>query len=442
MRLPLHMAERRISALNGGALDRRVAFYAARFAGQAAQTLFLAALLVVAARSADAAIGVSGLLIAGLLPSILLGIPAGALADRLHPSRAYIAGAALRVLPVLGALLLVHDAKAALVAALLAASVAQLFNPAELALVRSIHGRNAGASHSLLVLLQYIAQGVGALALGPALYFLGGPQAMFAGALAIYGVFLVLAIAAAWRLEAVAPVPHRHVTIRAACRFFLDEPRARAAVVAISLKTAVWRGVFVALPLYVQSSVGLGNEAIAFVVAPGVVGALLGLAWCARNVNPDTAESAMRLSIMAMVVGVLALAVLDYGVQAAVLITQVGLLVRFEASLNTTFIIALPAAFLIGLGFVGALIGGRVALTGTAPEGQQARTFAVQGTITECLLLLPLLLTGVGTETVGARATLGALGLVAAGAFLLVEVPRLLRRPPLATAAGAEAAVS
>ena len=70
---------------------------------------------------------------------------------------------------------------------------------------------------------------------------------------------------------------------------------------------------------------------------------------------------------------------------------------------------------------------GRVALTGTAPEGQQARTFAVQGTITEVLLVLPLLLTGVGTETVGARATLGALGLVAAGAFLLVELPRFMR---------------
>ena len=401
----------------------------------------MAALLVLAARSSDAALGVSGLMVAGLVPSILLGIPAGVLADRLRPDRAYIAGAALRLLPPVAALLLVHDAKTALIAALFSSSVAQLFNPAEMALVRSMHGRSAGGSHALLVVLQYGAQGLGALALGPALYFLGGPRAMFAGALVLYSGFFALALIAAWRLDAVVAVAGRgHITIRAACRFFVEEPRARAAVVAISLKTAVWRGVFVALPLYVHSSVGLGNEALVFVVAPGVVGALLGLAWCARNVSPDTAEETMRLSVVAMLVGVLALAVLDYGLEAAVFITQVGPLVRLEASLNTTFIIALPAAFLIGLGFAGALIGGRVALTGTAPEGQQARTFAVQGTITEVLLVLPLLLTGVGTEMVGARATLGALGLVAAGAFLLVELPRLLGRgtgPPEMAAAPA-----
>jgi hypothetical protein len=97
--------------------------------------------------------------------------------------------------------------------------------------------------------------------------------------------------------------------------------------------------------------------------------------------------------------------------------------------MNTSVVIALPASFVLGLAFSGALISARVTLTGTAPVGQQARIFATQGTLTEALLVLPLLLTGVGTEVAGARATLGAIGIVAVLAGLILELPRFRAFP-------------
>jgi len=92
--------------------------------------------------------------------------------------------------------------------------------------------------------------------------------------------------------------------------------------------------------------------------------------------------------------------------------------------LSLLFAVAIPVAFLLGLCLSGVLIAARVALTETAPIGQQARVFAVQLTLTESFIALPLLLMGVGTTFAGARPTLGVLALVMVAAFALVEVDR------------------
>jgi MFS family permease len=410
-------------------VNRRFAFYSARFTGYAAQTLLMAALLITASGSPGAAIGLSALMAATLIPEILFGVPAGALADRLHPGRAYIVGAALRLIPAALALVILGDARIALGIAFLAAAGNQLFNPAEMAVVREMSGPSSARPHSALVVLQYVAQGLSAVAFAPALYFMGGTGAIVGVAMIGHVVFFGFAFMAARGLDAGSPAAKvKHAPIAESFRFLMREQSARLAIVTGAIRTAVSRGVFVALPIYIHSDIGLGKEAIAFVVAPGVVGALIGVAWSARNITPATAASTMRLASVAMVVGILALAVLDYGLEAAVYMTHVGPLVRFEASLNTTFILALPAAFLLGLAFAGAIVSSRVALTAHAPEGQQARVFAVQGTATESLLILPLLLTGIGAETVGARATLGALGLVGATAVVFMELPYLAAR--------------
>ena len=103
--------------------------------------------------------------------------------------------------------------------------------------------------------------------------------------LALAAVFVVLGlIAAAFffilaiRLarQAGGREPHAHAAhafaFRPTLRFLASDERARCAVGALALKTAVSRGVVVALPLYVRSDADSGNLAIGCLVLHGAQG--------------------------------------------------------------------------------------------------------------------------------------------------------------------------
>jgi hypothetical protein len=185
----------------------------------------------------------------------------------------------------------------------------------------------------------------------------------------------------------------------------------------------------VALPLYLSHDLGLGKSALIYLLLPGVAGVVAGLAWAAPAVTKARAAWFMRASLLGLAVGVFALAALDYGLIAVFEYSRIEVLVHFDVTVNTTFVVALPVAFLIGLCISLSQVAGRVALTETAPAGQQARVFAVQSTLTESLIVLPLLLMGVGTQYAGARPTLAAIGLLSALAFAAIEHPRFRRVP-------------
>ncbi len=187
---------------------------------------------------------------------------------------------------------------------------------------------------------------------------------------------------------------------------------------------------------------GVGNIAFGALVGVGVVGAIAGLVWSSRGIGERTANETMRLGMLGMAAGALALAVLDYGVLGVATASQIGPIIRLEASLNTTYLVAMPAAFLLGLSFAGALIGARVTLTTAAPVRDQGRIFATQAMLTEAVLALPLLLTGVGVEYAGARTTLAALGISALAVVFVLEALRAgasRGRLALEQAAGASA---
>lgn len=423
-----------------GCMDSRQGLYfASKFLGQVSQNLFFAALFVAAGTGGNAALGLSTLFVAQLVPAMVLGVVGGAIADRAGPARGVVLGQALRAATLFAAVFAVHGPTTAVLIAAVYSAGSQVLSPAELALVRTIQRDAPGRAHSFIVGFQYGGQGVGMLLLAPALYFLGGPTLMFAGAFLGFAGLTALSGMLAWRLRdtpACDTLPMRSAfTFGATCRFFLDEPRARYAVVASAMKTVVARGIIVALPIYLHRDMGLGGEALVYLVVPGVAGVVVGLLWAGRSLTLDRAMETMRLTVVGMVVAVFALAVLDYGLEVVADFSMIGPMSYLEASMNTTFVVALPAAFLLGLSLTGSLVAARVALTATAPAGHQSRVFAVQETLTESLLVLPLLLTGVGTAVVGARATLAAIGLVGAFAVAILELPRFRhiphRRPDL-----------
>jgi hypothetical protein len=403
--------------------------YAARLTAQASQNIWLAALFLVAGTGARPALDLSSLFIAMLLPSVLLGLPGGAIADRLGPGRGYALGALLRLLPVAAGVWWLDGGTSAWVLAFLYSTGSQVFTPAELALVRPLQEARVGRVHATMAALQYAGQGTGMLVLAPALYFLGGPTAMVTGAAVgmslLLALTMVLAVRVAPAARAFAEASTRAaLSFRETLRFFGRESLARYAVVALGLKMVVSKGIVVALPFYLERDLGLGWEAIAFLFVPGIAGVLAGLWWCGSVLSVERAHEVLRLSLLGLVAALAALAALDYGITAVAQYSHIPPIARLEASMNTTFAVAVPVAFLLGASLSGLLIAGRVALTETAPAGQHGRVFAVQLTLTETAISVPLLALGLGTTYAGARITLAGLALLVAGCLALAELDR------------------
>jgi len=321
------------------------------------------------------------------------------------------------------------------------ASASQVFNPAELALVRTIQTDATRRAHSLLVVLQYAGQAIGMLVLAPVLYLLGGPGAMLAGAAITLALGSGLAITL-WvrmrRTEAVSVVSsHDAFTFGETVRFFRTEARARYAMVVTMFKVVVSRGLVVALPLYLQHDLRAGRDATALLFVPGVIGAVVGVVWCSRSVTLERTRETMRMALLGMMVAMFALSLFDGGLGVAIQLSHIGPIVHLDSHEDVTYLVALPVAFLLGLSLSGAIIAARVALTETAPRGQQARVFAVQETITEAFLVLPLVASGFAVQFAGPRVLLAAIGAAATIAFLAMERPErgVQLEPQPATAA-------
>ncbi len=413
----------------GPALTRSC-YYGARFLAQVSQNLLLAGLFVVAGTSGHAGIGLGNLFVAMLIPAIALGMLGGAIADRLGPARGYATGSFLRFAAVLLGVFLIDGMVSAWVIAFVYSVASQVFSPAEMAMVKVIDRDRPGRTHSLIIALQTAGQGVGILVLAPALYFLGGPTAIVAGSAAGYALLTGLTLFLAVRCAGVQAVPtaKKALAFRKTFAFFGAESRARDAVATLALKVVTARAIMVAFPIYLERDMRVGQEWVIYLLGVGCVGAVAGLIWASRTMTLDRAPATMRLSVTGFAVGAFALAALDFTLTWAVGYTHFRPIQVLEAGINTTYVVAFPVAFMLGLCLSGAMVSGRVALTETAPEGMQARVFATQLWLTETLILLPLALAGLGTEFAGARPTLAVVALLAVGTLVAMEFGRIRER--------------
>ena len=410
-------------------------YYAAKLTGQIAQNLLLAALFLMAGTSSHAAIGLSSLFLATLVPAVLFGFLGGAVVDRFGASRGFVIGPILRLWAVVLGLVFLGGPGSAWVVAFAYATVSQIASPAEMAMVRTLRGSAPARAHSMIVLLQYVGQGVGMLALAPALYYLDGPRAIIAGSAVIFALQIVLSGVVALRVgdePAAAPHPGRSAfSFFETVRFFRREPLAREAVTVLAVKAMVAQGIVVALPLYLKHDMGLGTSALFFLLVPGIAGTIAGLIWAGGpRITSARCRETMRLSLAGMVVSVFALSALDLSIRIVAEYSHVPPIAALAVTMNTTFVVAIPVAFLLGMALAAALVSARVVLTERAPIGQQARVFAVQASLTDGLVVLPLLLLGVGAQFAGARPTLAAIGVVSTIAMLAITHPRFSPHVP------------
>jgi hypothetical protein len=257
------------------------------------------------------------------------------------------------------------------------------------------------------------------LALAPLLFFVGGPDTMFAGGSVVFLLLIGVTVLLSSRLggtAAAAMMPVREAfSVRHTFAVF-RQPLAREAVAVLAMKSMVAEGIVVAIPLYMSGDPALGHWSLASLLIPGAIGTVAGLIWAGSTSTGERARGIMRLSLLGMVVSAFAYTALNYG------LTRVPPVGQLAPHADTTLALALGVACLLGMALAAAMVSARAALTNVAPVGTQSRVFALQSALSDSLVAVPLLALGIGGTFAGSGSIFAALGIM--GAVVLIAIVR------------------
>ncbi len=414
-----------------------------RAVGQIGQNAMLFTLLILIVNETDSSIQSTLLVTAFILPSILLGIPAGGLADVLPRRPLLVLGYVVRVALVVLMIINVDDVWTIYLLVLAYSTMNQFTGPAESAALPGLVRRDQlAAGNSWMQFSIMVGQVVGAVALAPFLLKIFGVRASL-------GVSAGMFLAAAFIVSTVVGLragaggeglPRSGGglidAITAGWKVLRSSRQAFLALVYLTVVATLSRALAVLAPRYTRDVLDIETENTVFVVAPAAIGAGVALL-----VTPPLARwlGATKVAAVGFVLCVLSIAGLGLVVYIQdFLLDNVDLGLGFvERQVGVSSVITLVMILAIPVGFSATVVGvaGKAVLNREAPEGKQARVFATQAALSDALSLLPLFVIGGVAELVGVREVL----LVAAVTAFLVGVYLSVSRrfgPPQVQPAG------
>jgi len=406
-----------------------------RAMGQVAQNALLYGLLILIVEETGSSINTVLLVTAATLPSILFGIPAGAVAEWLPRRALIVAGYLLRAAAV-GAMLYFREDIWIIYALLFGFStVGQLTGPAESAAIpQMVRPEQVAAANSFFVLSVMAGQVGGAIIIAPFLLKMFGDRAVLAVAAAIFVLAAMLATGIrGLRRQPVRPGEARMGVVRALAegwRVINSSDRAFMAMVYLTITAALARSIAVLAPHYTRDILKIATEDTVFVVAPAAIGALLSLGVTPLVARLFGASKAAATGFVMLALGLIGLGLVVYVRDFVVSHIDLGIsFVEDRVGVSSVITMAMILAIPVGFAVTMVQVASKAVLNGEAPAGTQARVFATQSALSDALALVPLFVIGAVAEFAGVREVL----LVAASAGLAVAAYlSLLRR--LATA--------
>jgi putative hydrolase of HD superfamily len=386
-------------------LDTYRAYWIGRLLTQTAQGALLYGLLILIVDRTDRGIFGSIFVLCSIIPSLVLGLLGGYVADRM-PARAFMVSLnVVRALLVASLLRANADLPTIFLVTLGIWIVHQFFSPTEAALLARVTPPDRlsyGTSLSNLALT--LAQVLGMVILAPLLLKLPDERFLFGVCAGLY-----LAGAAAYarigRLSArdERVVRRQTFALRRGWQFALDDRPSFTALINEVLMGIGLATLVVIVPYYLESVLDTSAGNTVFVFAPAVLGLVIGLQfapWIGRAIGPG------RMSTIGLTGFLLVIAAFGLIDQVVALLREAQLpLGRIEASLglstrtSATMLLSVPAGFCSALTSVGA----RTVLLDRAPEGLRGQVLATQGVLGNAGALLPTLLAGLAIDVVGVR---------------------------------------
>lgn len=393
----------------------------ARVVGQAAHNAMLYTLLILVVQGSSSSLKSTLLVICFTLPPIIVGIPAGTIAD-LVPRRFILTLSYLLRAVICAALFYYHDdlAQIYLLAAAIA-TVGQFHGPAESSVVPALVRREQlPHANSLMVFSLILGQIAGMVVLAPLLIKLIDPRAVFvaSGVLFLAATYVIGWMASGFTKgeDAKPPAIGFMEATRQGFRILRENRHAYLAIVYLTTATAISKVIVILLPKYTRDVLHISTENAVFVAAPAAIGAGLGLLLASPLIRW---VGAWRVVGAGFIIFLLALAGLGSVVYVRDFIeSNVNLGIGFverEVGVSSVITVSMLLAIPIGFAFTLVQVASRVVMNEQAPPEAQGRVFALQMALGDFISLLPLLLVGVAADFAGVRATL----LVAVAATML-----------------------
>jgi MFS family permease len=398
----------------------------ARVLGHVAQNAMVYALLILVVEDSGSSVDSTLLVMAFTIPTVILGIPAGTIADFL-PRR--LTMATCQLLRAAVALALVYyegDLLYIYLLAALASSIGQFFSPAESAVVPAVVRRDQlPAASSLMVLTQVLAQTAGMVALAPVLIKLIDPRAVF---IACAALFMGATYVIGWMATDLTPGRDAQgpslgfiEATKEGFRILRTNRHAYLAVVYMTIAAALSKVIVVLLPKYTKDVLHISTADAVFVAAPAAIGAGLGLLLTPALIRRLGAWRVVAVGFGIFLAGLIGLGFVFYVRDFIEANLNLGIsFVEKEVGVSSVITVTMLLAMPLGFAFTLVSVASRVVVNEQAPPEAQGRVYAIQMSLGDLVSLLPLVIVGVVADMVGARATLlaSAIAAVLAAGYL------------------------
>jgi MFS family permease len=402
-----------------------------RAVGQVAQTALLYALLIWVVEETASSIHTTLLVAAFTLPSIVFGIPAGAVAESLPRRPLLVLGYVLRALAAVAILYYRNDMWFVYLFLLGLSAVGQFTGPAESAALSIMVRRDqVAAANSFFVLSVMAGQVGGAVILAPLLLrILGVPAVLVVAAAVFLAAAVIVATVSGLKRGLMSPVDERErvsrLSIGAALaqgwRTITSNERAFMAMVYLTVAATLSRSLAVLAPQFASEVLKIDTENAVYVVAPAAVGALLALVLTPLLSRILGASRTAALGFLLLILGFTGLGFVIYVEDFILNHFDLGIsFVEDRIGVSSVVTISMFLAVPVGLAMTMVTVASKAVLNQCAPQGTQTRVFATQSALSDAVSLPPLFLIGAIGELVGPRSVLllAALGSLAVTVYL------------------------
>ncbi|MHB1004739.1 MAG: MFS transporter [Chloroflexota bacterium] len=397
--------------------------WAAQAISQTAQNAIWFGLMVVVEEATRSSTQMGFAVLTTILPSILLGMVAGVLVDRMRKRSVLVATNALRALVVLGfllydrALLLVYGVN------LVSATITQFFAPAEASKIpQLVSKRQLLTANSLFNLTFNASQLAGMVILGPPVVKLFGPSAVFVGSAAAFGV----ACALVYQLPR-EPAPERGlrgldsravmrdvwVDVVEGWRFITTDRFTTLAMLHLTMASALMLIVAMLAPRYVVAVLSIRAEDAVYILAPAGLGILAGTSLMGRLVRRFSKETLVNTGLVIMSVFIFLLSTV--GLFAGTFLAPAWAVPGLQGG-SSVVALVMFIALVLGGGLSLIIIPSQTILMERAPSDTRGRIFAVQIVLGHVASIAPLMFMGGLADLIGIERVIA---LLAAGVLMV-----------------------
>ncbi|MGI8424911.1 MAG: MFS transporter [Chloroflexota bacterium] len=376
--------------------------WSAQILSQTAQNVVNFSLVVEVERLTHSSTNVSWVIVAFSLPALLLGPSAGVFVDRTSKRAVLLWTNVLRAALMLGFLFSPPSLLAFYAVTFVASAISQFFLPAEGAIIPLLVKRHELITATSLFNLTFTgAQVAGFVVLGPSLYKLFGPTALFAAVVVMYLLAAAFVAALPRRERVQTPllvaarramhVAHVWRDMAEAARFLRVTTGVSLAIFHLTLATGLLMTLATLGPGFVARVLGLGPEDVGYILAPAGAGMLGATALLGQFAVHTDRRRLAGAGLLAMAASLACLALLgNVSGPAQAAIGTLGYL-----------LVVCALTFSLGVEFSLVSIPAQSVVSEATEEAIRGRVFALLFMLTGSVSAVPTVVIGVLADNLG-----------------------------------------